>query len=246
MPTTRNERRLAATKRTIMGELQDVDPADENINSSHGGVVSKDLDGANPDQVRLLLEDLGHHLKQKQEIITADMETGKQEQQQVYFSGMMKLKKDVKKMTVRDFNSQNNCDLLQMLKEVASCAAMGKKRTHMDMETPAPAKGRKKALMTPGTRSRTARKGEQVFSKNYSPLQATDEGALIATVTKKRKGNSRTSGVDFAINVGDGRQINLGDPRSMKHLDDDMKTSAVVQLKVLQDQMASLMAQLTN
>lgn len=65
-------------------------------------------------------------------------------------------------------------------------------------------------------------------------------------MTKKRKGNSRTSAVDFAINVGDGRQINLGDPSSMDNLDDDMKTSAVVQLKVLQDQMASLMAQLTN
>lgn len=164
MPTTRTERRLAATKRKIMGELQEVDPADENANSSHcGGVVSKDLDGTNPDQVRLLLEDLDLHLKQKQEIITADMETGKQEQQQLYFSGMMKLKKDVKKMTVRDFNAQYNCDLLQMLKDVASCAVMGKKRTHMDMETPAPGKGSKKAIMTPSTRSRTVRKGEPVL-----------------------------------------------------------------------------------
>ena len=53
-------------------------------------------------------------------------------------------------------------------------------------------------------------------------------------------------GVGFDINVGDGRFISLSDPSTINHLEDDMKDAAVSQLKILQDQMASLMAQLGN
>ena len=66
---------------------------------------------------------------------------------------------------------------------------------------------------------------------------------MVATVTKKRRGNGSAS---FEINVGDGRVINLNDPTGVKELDSDMKATAASQLKVLQDQMASLMAQLTK
>lgn len=69
-----------------------------------------------------------------------------------------------------------------------------------------------------------------------------DEGALIATVTKKRKGND----ANFEINVGEGRYISLNDPTGVQGLDSDMRATAASQLKVLQDQMASLMAQLQN
>jgi hypothetical protein len=66
---------------------------------------------------------------------------------------------------------------------------------------------------------------------------------MVATVTKKRRGNE---GASFEINVGDGRVINLNDPTGVHGLDSDMKATAASQLKVLQDQMASLMAQLTK
>ena len=66
---------------------------------------------------------------------------------------------------------------------------------------------------------------------------------MVATVTKKRRGNE---GANFEINVGDGRIINLNDPTGVHGLDSDMKATAASQLKVLQDQMASLMAQLTK
>ena len=84
-------------------------------------------------------------------------------------------------------------------------------------------------------------------SKNGSPVDPVDEGALVATVTKKRRGNAPPSAAaNFDINVGDGRYISLNDPTGVRHLDENMKSNALTQLKVLQDQMASLMEQLTT
>ena len=75
----------------------------------------------------------------------------------------------------------------------------------------------------------------------------------MATVAKKRRDRTNGSGKDdevagaaFDINVGDGRYISLSDPNTIDHLDDNMKNTAMNQLKILQDQMASLMAQLDN
>ena len=72
-----------------------------------------------------------------------------------------------------------------------------------------------------------------------------DTGDLVATVTKKRRNNGGEN-VVFDISIGDGKYINLSDPNSAAELSGEMKTTAMTQLKVLQDQMASLMAQLES
>ena len=84
-------------------------------------------------------------------------------------------------------------------------------------------------------------------SKNGSPVDPVDEGALVATVTKKRRGNAPpATAANFDISIGEGKYISLNDPTGVKHLDENMKSNALTQLKVLQDQMASLMEQLTT
>jgi hypothetical protein len=84
-------------------------------------------------------------------------------------------------------------------------------------------------------------------SSNGSPLESHyDVGSVVATVTKKRRGNNEAASANFEINVGDGRFIALNDPTGVRELDSSMKATATSQLKVLQDQMASLMAQLTK
>jgi hypothetical protein len=85
--------------------------------------------------------------------------------------------------------------------------------------------------------------GQLASSQNGSPLDKFEKGSIIATVTKKRRGNETAN---FEINVGDGKYISLNDPSGVKGLDSNMKATAATQLKVLQDQMASLMAQLQN
>jgi Cell division cycle-associated protein 8 len=82
-----------------------------------------------------------------------------------------------------------------------------------------------------------------ISSRNGSPLETTEKGSVIATVTKKRRGNESAN---FEINVGEGKYISLSDPNGVQELDSEMKATAATQLKVLQDQMASLMAQLTK
>jgi len=119
----------------------------------------------------------------------------------------------------------------------------------MDLVTPAP-KGGDIVSHAPGTSLRTVRRGEAIFSANGSPVDKTEEGDLVATVCKKQKGNLGGDGkfnngaAVFDINVGDGRYVNLSNPGTIQHLDQDMKTTAMSQLKILQDQMAGLMAQL--
>lgn len=81
-------------------------------------------------------------------------------------------------------------------------------------------------------------------SANGSPVETHEVGSVVATVTKKRRGGDAAA--NFEINVGEGRVINLNNPMDVNELDSSMKATAATQLKVLQDQMASLMAQLTK
>ena len=105
--------------------------------------------------------------------------------------------------------------------------------------------------------SSSATNCKNISSANGSPVEHSEEGSLVATVAKKRRdrtngsGGGGSDGADdeatgaaFDINVGDGRYISLSDPNTIEHLDDNMKNAAMNQLKILQDQMASLMAQL--
>jgi hypothetical protein len=58
--------------------------------------------------------------------------------------------------------------------------------------------------------------------------------------------NAAGDDVTLSLDVGKGQYISLSDPSSLEHLDVEMKDTARTQLKVLQDQMAKLMAQLGN
>jgi len=124
-------------------------------------------------------------------------------------------------------------------------------------ETPAPSRMRRVGWSAaPGTVLRTARRGEGIYSQNGSPLAATEPGTVIATICKKpRRGGldgnnesaesaSANSTANVEINVGEGHYISLNDPNGISELDASMKQTAASQLKVLQDQMASLMATL--
>ena len=106
-------------------------------------------------------------------------------------------------------------------------------------------------FITEHTPSYSSAQNEHISSANGSPIEHSEEGSLVATVAKKRRDRTNGSGKDdevagaaFDINVGDGRYISLSDPNTIDHLDDNMKNTAMNQLKILQDQMASLMAQL--
>lgn len=162
--TNRTERRRDATKRQIMGALKD-DKNDEHstASSSHKPaefLYKSSIDGSNPSQVKLLIEDLREKVIQQQELLKTQAETGKKEQLGSFLCGMVKLSSRNKHQTVKEFNKEHNCNLLEILGN-SGVGAAGKKRIrpNLELETPAPVIS-KKAQATP---SRTVARGEAVL-----------------------------------------------------------------------------------
>lgn len=159
---SRSERRRDETKRQIMGALKDSDDTVSTASSLHkpAEFLVKSLDGSNPDQVKLLIQDLREKVQQQQTALKAEAATGKKEQLGSHFAGMLKIPTKVKKMTVREFNKTHKCDLLQLV----TSSMGGKKRVRpiskKDLETPAPTKLPGKAQATP---SRTVKRGEALL-----------------------------------------------------------------------------------
>ena len=75
-------------------------------------------------------------------------------------------------------------------------------------------------------------------------MDVVERCSLIATVIKVRRVWDGGAPVNFDIKVGDGQYVSLSDPGNVQDLKENLKSTAIVQLQVLQDQMASLIAQL--
>jgi len=207
----------------IMGILSDM----TNSNSNNVNLCNKN-------HLLAYLQDAHECLDSKKNELTKHVLKAKQELKQTHGAGMLKLSKAVKKMTIRDFNAQYDCNLL----DIFATTNTNKKRIRTELETPA---AKKTSNCVPNTVTRTVQRGEAMYSKNGTPIDTVDVGDLVATVTKKRRGREN---VVFDIAIGDGKYIHLSDLNSASDLTGEMKTTAMTQLKVLQDQMASLMAQL--
>ena len=291
------------------------------------------VDGTNSQHIKSMIDDLQDKYDGIVSTLKSDLEDCKAQQEEAHKTGMIKLSKNVRNMTVKEFNKAHGCDLLALLKSKDGVvlsrntgtgadasttkppSMAGHKRDYpvgggfssqtstamaAGLETPAPS--RRNGAAGCQSALRTARRGEGLLyvrkncfrivvvwylynrqwlvlplfqfqgkisshrflcfysissrsyffpirstlafsSQNGSPLEAVEAGSVVATVTKKRRGNDSAN---FEINVGDGRVISLNDPNGVQELDSQMKATAASQLKVLQDQMASLMAQLTQ
>jgi hypothetical protein len=68
-------------------------------------------------------------------------------------------------------------------------------------------------------------------------VEAADEGAITATITKKRRPGADTSSVsplaNFVINLGEGKCISLNDTNGVNDLDDEMQDAVYSQMKML-------------
>ena len=91
-----------------------------------------------------------------------------------------------------------------------------------------------------------------VSSSNGSPVCSSnndtelEEGDLLATISKKRKGTKIIPNFDARINVGDGRFVTLSDATTYQHLDKSLKDNAIEQVSELQEQMALLIEKLKS
>jgi hypothetical protein len=154
------DHRREAAKRRIMGTFME-EPSNSNTNSANQATV----DGSNPDHVRLMIEDLDTKFQQHLELLNADLFRLKKDQKQVHSTGMMKLPKPVRQMTIREFNQMYSCNILSVLKSKDGVKQVARENSFQNRErmpvlkTPAPMRARTQA---PGTILRTARKGEAI------------------------------------------------------------------------------------
>jgi hypothetical protein len=144
----------SATKRQIMGAWRDED--NHNNNTS-----SQEIDGSNADHVKLLLEDLDTNYDQVIALLNADLVDTKLQQEEALSTGLMKLPKSIRQLSVREFNQNHNCDILAILKGKDGVFQSKKRDFNMAAvaaQTPAP-RARNNPT-APNSVLRTARKGE--------------------------------------------------------------------------------------
>jgi hypothetical protein len=275
MPVTRSARRAATrtnTKRTILSALDENKPATteelqiESCSSISPKCNLPDLDVLQSDSINAILSDIKSQVKSKQESLAIKGIEMAKNQQEVFFVGTMRLDKSIQENDNSRIQSEihGNESIIDELKSIMSTlsaayvanhysgnkssnnfAYSNPKRCTKVLETPVRQLTQGKSHCTPGTILRTVRKGEQIFSVNGSPVNQTEDGDLVATVSKKRKGNDQggKDGAMFDINI-DGRTISLSDPTTMDHLTKEMKNTAMSQLNVLQDQLSKLLSHL--
>lgn len=188
MPTRTRSCRKAAAKRNILGVLSETEPSDftsngvisSNIsNGKHHFKIPSNFDGASKESVSLLLEDLEKEVKQMQSNLSLLEFQANKELQEVYFLKTLKLERNIKSMTVRDYNAKylNGENLIQLVKslcqipvqegaKVTASSSSNNRSVHegrMELETPLRKGTNWKSMRTPATVARTARKGEAIL-----------------------------------------------------------------------------------
>jgi len=185
-PHTRARSRRNATKRTILGSVDENEASVETsftkiaqpiISSMHEDgrkfKVAGDFDGTSSGSMAILLQDLENDVKNCQENLSIKANIAMEDQQQLYFLESMKLPRSVKNMTIQEFNEKyfvEGDDIVQQLENIANYSGGRNKRgrtanqdivsdtTVMKLETPARLAGME--LRTPATLTRTVKRGE--------------------------------------------------------------------------------------
>ena len=149
----------AATKRQILGNF---------AAGGAGSSADAKIDGTNAHHVRLLIDGMQEKHDQIVAFLKSDLEDNKLEQENCLSTGLIKLPKAIRNMTVKDFNRQHSCDLLSLLKSKdgvvlkaaapATTAVAANANNKRCYETPVPRMRQRAAQLN--TILRTARRGE--------------------------------------------------------------------------------------
>ena len=230
-----------------------------------------DVDWLSRDSCSSFCEQRRDKLKKDEEALELMRDELMRTQKETIVQGLCKLNKDVKKLSVKEFNARFGVDIIDVLKkqmaagEVNASGGGGKKRFRgfaaedqtqsatgagLSLKTPAAHRLNGRPPMT-----RTAHRGERIIctSVNGSPVDQFDNGELVVTVKKRRavKGNggkpcavaNTPFPISIGIGTGNGETIDIADPDQRKHLDGEQKAQAMQQLMTIQEQMNKLMAE---
>lgn len=97
----------ANTKRQILG----------NYLAKSGAPLSPvPVDGSNSEHIKSMIDDLQDKYDGIITTLKSDLEDCKSQQEEAHKTGMIKLSKNVRNMTIKEFNEAYGCDLLSLLK----------------------------------------------------------------------------------------------------------------------------------
>jgi hypothetical protein len=199
--STRSCRRAGGDKRNMLGVLSDSNSEPYEFASQSGSAmpsclsegenfkIPSNFDFTNKEYVSLLLEDLEKEVKQMQSNLSLLEIQANKELHEVYFLNTLKMERNVRNMTVRDYNTkflygqslievvkrlcqeENTVVSVQTGSQSASTSMSIKygfrtKPAHegrMELETPSRNNPNGKGMETPTTIARTARKGEAIL-----------------------------------------------------------------------------------
>eukprot|EP00584_Thalassiosira_punctigera_P007679 CAMPEP_0172529044 /NCGR_PEP_ID=MMETSP1067-20121228/3225_1 /TAXON_ID=265564 ORGANISM="Thalassiosira punctigera, Strain Tpunct2005C2" /NCGR_SAMPLE_ID=MMETSP1067 /ASSEMBLY_ACC=CAM_ASM_000444 /LENGTH=239 /DNA_ID=CAMNT_0013313033 /DNA_START=103 /DNA_END=822 /DNA_ORIENTATION=+ len=229
--------------------------------------AESDIEWLSRDSCASYCERLRNDLKKDEEALELARDELLRTQKDFSVQGLCKLTKDVKKLSVDEFNSTYGCDLVDLIRKQMEAGGIlgssgGKKRFRagfagsqqvatgnggLSLKTPAAYRLGKPPM------TRTARRGEVVksYSVNGSPVDPYDHGEVVVTAKKRRGvkdasvadgGNAAPFPISIGIGAGNGATIDLSDPNQRKNLDGEQKAQAMQQLMAIQDQMNKLMA----
>jgi hypothetical protein len=185
MPPRTRSCRKAAAKRNILGVLSETEPSEFTSNGVSSNVsegkqfkIPSNFDGTSKESVTLLLEDLEKEVKQMQSNLSLLEFQANKELQEVYFLKTLKLERNIRNMTVRDYNAKylNGGSLIQMVKGLCEDTVLQGSQTvatsnnnghvyegRMETTTPLRSVSKWKGMKTPATIARTARRGEAIL-----------------------------------------------------------------------------------
>jgi hypothetical protein len=124
---------------------------------------NNNFDGSNHGQVASLIQDLQAKCDSLRQILKTELYQHKNLQEETLSTGLVKLPKSIKQMTVKEFNESHHCDILALLKAhdgVIPKKVNQKKRDYTSAVAETPAYRPR----NPGTNTivRTAAKGEGI------------------------------------------------------------------------------------
>lgn len=197
----------------------------------------------NPDIIHSVLDDMEAEMNSKCTALQKDCDFMCVSIKQKFQVDLIKLPKDVKKMSLARFKEEFGDDIGNVIKSTASSSERSRtQKANGSFQTPS-GKNRPSALMsleTPGTSSRRPKAGEVILSENGSPLGEYEDTVVKSNPTRSLAPPA-TPGIHVPMSNGGVLDIENVDVNSM---DQEAKDDALAKMQAMMENMQALMSKL--
>ena len=193
----------------------------------------------NPDIIGSVLDDMESQMTGKCQQLQRDADFMCTTIMQKFQVEIIKLPKDVKKMSLARFKKEFGDNIGAVISGKSAASSSSSRRQQRASEFKTPSGKNRPVAQTPGTMARQPKAGELILSENGSPL-----GEFTATVVKEKSKRTlipSTPGVH--VPLSDGQVLDM-DNVDVAAMDTEAKEDALAKMQAMMDNMALLMEKL--